>query len=342
MTLWSIPMCGIRGKRPLKVSKEWKPEFMNDSRLILNGESHQMLPTQFPGVYLSHCEYNGEEIESKFQGSFDFQYLSIYLPTTYCEIIIDDSKWQAPIMPDYPHHNEQQKLQTVMFAGATLIQALRLIGFNQFISPCILKNGTISLAKNCEESSIELFPHQGFVIPMPPPVGNKTNLSEEDYNWLLYAHSVLYNLSYETDLTPVFSAIDYCYQDMPPRAKMTIIWAAIEHLVKPNPEKIRFGIRSRSAMLIGRTDEEIQLLYKQIGNLYGKRSAATHGRKFTYNKGLEINLLENQRLVEDLESLSSSYKLLCEILIKIIDRESMYSELELQKLEDEFQEKFPQ
>ena len=105
---------------------------------------------------------------------------------------------------------------------------------------------------------------------------------------------------------------------------MTIIWAAIEHLVKPNPEKIRFGIRSRSAMLIGRTDEEIQLLYKQIGNLYGKRSAATHGRKFTYNKGLEMDF-ENQRLREDLVSLSSSYKLLCEILIKIIDRESMYS-----------------
>ena len=130
VTLWSIPMCGIRGKRPLR--EEWKPEFMNDSRLILNGESHQMIPTQFQGMYLSHCEYNGEDIESKFKGSFDFQYLSIYLPTTYCEIIIDDSKWQAPFMPDYPHHNETQKLQTVMMAGATLIQALRLIGFNQF------------------------------------------------------------------------------------------------------------------------------------------------------------------------------------------------------------------
>jgi hypothetical protein len=128
---------------------------------------------------------------------------------------------------------------------------------------------------------------------------------------------------------------------MPLRAKMSLIWAGIEDLLKSNlSEKgIKFGSRSRGAMLLGRSDEEIEILFKQIGNLYDKRSAATHGRKFTYTTGLNIDH-KDKRLHTDLLSLRSSYQLLCEILIRIIDQGSLISEADLLNLEKQYSDRF--
>ena len=338
MTVWSIPLTGINGRRPL--NEEWKPAYKHDTRIILDGESLEVIPLpHFAGMSLCHYEYQGEDIQSKFRGEYDFINLMPHLPTTYCEIIIDDSFWKPPFMPDYPSHNDTLKLQTVMMAGTTLITALRLIGFNQFIAPCFLKNGTLSSAPNCDEQTIEFFPQHPFLLPMPLLEVSKARLSRVDFEWVCKAHLTLYRICFTHDLSPVMSAMSYYYHDMPARAKMTLIWAAIEDLLKPNKSSIRFGIRARGAMMIGRSDEEIEMLFKQIGNLYGKRSAATHGRKFTYNQGLNINS-ENKRLQTDILALRSSYQLLCEILIRIVDRKSMFSDSELLQLEEQYKEKF--
>jgi len=339
MTYWSIPLTGIRGKRPRNA--EWKNAYKHDTRIIVDGDCPSVINLpDFPGMSLCHYEYNGEDLTSKFQGNYDFNYLLPHLPTTYCEIIIDDSEWKWPFMADYPGHNEDQKLQTIMTASSTLVASLRLIGFNQFITPCILKNATLSTAVNSDEKSIEFIPTNAFLFPAPLLEVTKARISKSDFEWVCKSHITLHQMSYTVDITPAMSAMRYYYQDMPTRARMTIIWAAIEDLLKPKGDKIRFGIRARGAMLLGRTDEEVEILFKQIGNLYGKRSAATHGRKFTYMQGLKPNLSDN-RLKTDIRALMTSYQLLCKLLIKIIDRGSLFNELELQELEESYSEKFP-
>lgn len=340
MTIWSIPLTGINGRRPM--SEEWKPAYKHDTRIILDGVSLPEIPLpHFHGVSLCHYEYLKQDIQSKFKGEFDFLHLEPHLPTTYCEIIINDSFWKPPFMPDYPGHDDILKLQTVIAAADTLITALRLVGFNQCIVPCILKNGSLTSAPNCEDGSIEFYPHHPFLIPMPMLNKGKARLSRKDFEWVCKAHLTLYELAFTSDITPTMTAMSYYYHDMPPRAKMSLIWAAIEDLLKPGKSGIRFGIRSRGAMLLGRSDEEIEDFYKHIGKLYDKRSAATHGRKFTYNQGLEISP-DNDRLFEDISDIGTSYVLLCEILIRVIDKGSLITESELDELEEQYKKKFPE
>lgn len=340
MTYWSIPLTGIRGRRPR--TPEWKNAYKHDTRIIVDGDCPSVIHLpDFRGISLCHYEYNGEDLNSKFQGDYDFNHLLPHLPTTYSEIIIDDSEWKWPFMPEYPGHNEDKKLQTIMMASSTLVTSLRLIGFNQFITPGILKNGTLSTAVKCDEKSIEFIPINLFQFPAPLFAEDmkKARISKSEFEWVCKSHYILYELCFTENISPVMEAMSYYYQDLPPRAKMTIIWAAIEDLLKPKGNKIRFGIRARGAMLLGRTDEEVEMLFKQIGNLYGKRSAATHGRRFTYMQGVKPDLSDN-RLTTDLRALMTSYQLLCDILIKIIDRGSLFNELELQELEESYSEKF--
>jgi len=321
--------------------EEWKFAYKHDTRILLDDDCPPILPLpHIEGMMLCHYEYRNEDIQSKFKGEFDFLHLAPHLPTTYCEIIIDDSYWKHPFMPNYPEHNDEEKLVTVMNVSGTLITVLRLIGFNRCITPCILKNGSLSAAPNCEDGSIEFYPHHPILLPMPMLNEGKARLSREDFEWVCKAHLTLYRLFETNDLTPSMTAMSYYYHDMPLRAKMSLIWAAIEDLLRPGKSGTRFGIRSRGAMLLGRSEEEIEDFYKHFGKLYDRRSAATHGRKFSYNRGLSITT-DNRRLEADLDALGTSYVLLCEILIRVIDKGLIFTDSELNELEEQYKEKFP-
>jgi hypothetical protein len=176
---------------------------------------------------------------------------------------------------------------------------------------------------------------------MPLLNPGKVRLSEKEFRWVCESHLTLYQLCAENDFTPAMTGMTYYYHDMPQRAKMSLIWAGIEDLLKSRKSRTKFSIKSRCAMLLGRSDEEIGVLYKQIGNLYDKRSAATHGRKFAYNQGLSITP-GNTRLETDLGALGTSYVLLCEILIRVIDKGSLFTDSELDELEEQYKEKFPE
>ena len=343
MTIWSIPLTGIRGKRPW--DNDWKISYRHDTRMILEGDCLSLIPIpNFDGLSLQHYEYRGENLESKFSGKYDFEFLKPHLSTTYCEIVIDDEFWKPPFMPMYPFHNEVEKLQTVMAASGSLITALRLIGFNRFIAPCILKNSTLQKAKDCEKGAIQFFPHHPFHMPLPMLEESKARLSNKDFLWVSEATITLYQLIFTHDFTPTMTALSYYYHDMPQRAKMSLIWAAIEDLLKPKRTKsqgIRFGLRARGAMILGKNDEEICKLFVQIGNLYGKRNDATHGRRFAWNKGI-IPTPDNTKMETDMLALRESYQLLCKILIRIIDHGTLFTDSELLEFENEYKEKFPE
>jgi len=347
MTIWSIPLRGVRGKRPNPQIKglessveEWKKGFAHDTRPIIDGDCPSVIELpNLDGMTLCHYEYNGEDIAAKFSGEYDFAHLTPHLSTIYCEIVIDDSHWKGSFMPDYPKHNEIEKYQTVQTQAMAIITALRLIGFNRFIAPCILKNSTLKNAHMAGEGTIEFLPNHLFQIPMAFLEGSKSRITKKELAWVCRAVRTLNHLYFFDDLTPVMTAMSYYYDDIPSRAKMTLIWAAIEDLLKPNQGKIRFSIRARAAMMIGTSDSEIKDKFKQVGKLYNKRSAATHGRKFTWAYGLE-DISKNKRLLDDMESLIKSYKLLCDIFYCIVDRGAKFTNLELSSLEEEYIKNF--
>ena len=349
MTIWSIPLRGIRGRRPNPqieglqfTGQKWERGFVHDTRPIIDGDCPPVveLPT-LDGMTLCHYEYKGEDIAKKFSGEYDFAQLMPHLPTIHCEIVIDDSFWKAPFMPDYPGHDEVEKYQTIQAQAMAVITALRLIGFNRFIAPCILKNSTLKAAPMAEEGTIQFLPNHLFQIPMPYLENSKSRITKKEFEWVGRAVRTLNHLYFFGDLTPAMTAMSYYYDDAPHRAKMTLIWAAIEDLLKPNQKTIRFSIRSRAAMMLGKSDKEIKEKFKQLGKLYNRRSAATHGRKFTWAFGLK-DIPKNKRLKEDMGSLSQSYQLLCDILYCVVDRGAQFTESELSKLEDRYKENFPE
>ena len=62
--------------------------------------------------------------------------------------------------------------------------------------------------------------------------------------------------------------------------------------------------------------------------MYGKRNTATHGRRFTWSKGLEK--IPNN-VVEDMDSLVNSYKLLCDLFYTIVDRGNRFSDDDVER-----------
>ena len=357
MTIWSIPLRGIRGKRPhfelveqLFPDSEnsegnWKKSWIHDTRPIIDGacESRIEIP-HIQGISINHYEYNDEDLSAKFCSEFDFLHLMPHLPTIYSEIVIDDTFWKYPYMPDYPEHNDFEKYSTILGQSSSLITALRLIGFNRFIAPCILKNSTLKDALNCKDGVIELSMNHPFQIPMAlfPEGKSKSRISQQEMDWVGKAMFSLNRLFYEekNDFTATMTAMNYYYADIPPRAKMTLIWAAIEDLLRPKGS-VRFGIRSRSAMILGKTDGEIEGIFSSVGKLYDKRNSATHGKRFSWNYGIE-DILTNRDSQLDVFAVVHSYQLLCDIFYCIVDRGNRFSDAELQSFEEQYKEKFPE
>jgi hypothetical protein len=120
---------------------------------------------------------------------------------------------------------------------------------------------------------------------------------------------------------------------------MTLIWSAIEDLLRPK-DSIRFGIRSRSAMILGTTDNEIKEIFRLVGELYDKRNSATHGRRFTWARGIR-DIQNNIPAHQDFQALRESYQLLCDLFYCIVDKGERFSNDELSELEEQFKEKFP-
>lgn len=356
MTVWSIPLRGIRGKTPrFKLmddlfpdkanGEDWKKAYIHDSRPIVDEvwgtEIH--IPT-LQGISINHYEYKGDDISAKLSGEYDFAHMMPHLPAIFSEIVIDDSYWKAPYMPDYPHHNDSEKYSTINSQSGTLITALRLIGFNRCIAPFFLKNSTLKNALNCEDGEIELMMNHPFQIPMAafPPDKSKSRITQNELQWIGRAMRTMNRLFYEekNDFTATMTAMNYYYGDIPVRAKMTIIWAGIEDLLRPKGS-VRFGVRSRAAMILGRTNDEIEEYFSFVGKLYDKRNSASHGKRFAWTHGIE-DILKNEDAQLDLLALMDSYQLLCDIFYCIVDRGNRFSDEELLSLEEQYKEMFPE
>ena len=120
---------------------------------------------------------------------------------------------------------------------------------------------------------------------------------------------------------------------------MTIIWAGIEDLLRPKGS-VRFGIRSRAAMILGKNKDEIEEYFSFVGKLYEKRNSASHGKRFAWTHGIE-DISKNEDALLDLFTLMKSYQLLCDIFYRIVDRGNRFSDEELLSLQEQYKEMFP-
>ena len=168
MTIWSIPLRGIRGKKPRDYLTEqtdklfkkkrplyWKKEYVHDSLPIIDGLILEKVEVPYHrGISIIRYEYKGEDLSSKLSQKDNFHHMMPHLGTIFSEIVIDDSFWKYPYMPDYPNHNDFEKYQTVIMESNCLITALRLIDYNRCFAPFLLKNSTLNGLGSCKERTV--------------------------------------------------------------------------------------------------------------------------------------------------------------------------------------------
>ena len=333
-------MTGIRGNRPL--DPEFQPEYMLDSCLTIDNQPGIIPVPTFPGVFFVPYMRKGSVVE-KFRNPLDFPHFVIHEPSTFCELVIDDSEWHNPeFMPDYATHSVLEKQATIQNVAHSLFTALRLCGFNHFINSVILIGSTLNELHLAEDGSVFVQPFHPISHPMAALHPPKETLTSEEYAEVLQIHSVLYNLLYEADFTPATTALSEYYNDSAPRTKMVIIWSGIECLVKAPMTGLRRGLRSRIAMILGNNDEEKRDIFLRVGKLWASRCAATHGEEFAKIKYSqpESSAFERNTL-KHIQDMMESYEFLQSLLWEVIRREKVYSAEELEKMQTDFFEQFP-
>jgi len=357
MAIWSIPLRGIRGKKPRNYLSEqidklfsgkrrvyWKKEYVHDSLPIIDGIVIEEIDIPYhQGISIIRYEYEGEDLSSKLSDKDSFQHMVPHLGTIFSEIVIDDSFWKYPYMPDYPNHNDFEKYQTVLMQSSCLLTALRLIDYNRCFAPFLLKNSTLNGLGNCKQGTVEVLLNHPFQIPMAvfKPERSKARLSTKEMQWVGKAMLTMNQLFYEerNDFTTTVNAMSYYYADLPPRPKMMLIWSAIEDLLRPKGS-IRFGVKRRFAMILGKNDNERKKIHDQVDELYYKRNSATHGKRFAWSHGIE-DMARNENAQNDMNALIESYQLLFYLFFQIIDRGGRYTDKELLQMDDEYEVKFP-
>lgn len=354
MVTWSIPLYGIRGNRPqydfdklfaqidgyIPKRKEWKREYIHDSLPILDGESIKSVKIpNHEGIHLVRYDYDEVDFSKKLAYPNNSRHMLPYFENIHCEIVIDDSLWKGDYMKDYPSHNDIEKYQTVMMQAGCLITSLRLIGFNRFVVPFIIKNGCLNDLDSVDDGSLQVYFQHPFHIPSAVLRNSKSRITTQDLDWIGRSVSVLNYLFYFDDFTTTLESMNYYYGELPVRAKMMLIWSAIEDLLQPK-KFIRKRVRTRSAMILGKNNDDRKRIYDYVGELYDSRNSATHGRKFSYAYGLE-DIPKNEQLQNDGMSLINSYQLMCDLFRKIVDRGSRYSEKELEEMDSKYERLFP-
>lgn len=346
MTVYSFMMTGIRGNRPL--DPEFKAEYMFDSFLTVEGNDDPIIsvPT-FPDVFFCPFLPKGSTVD-KFVNQWDYPHFAIHLPNTFCELVIDDSRWGDPeFMPDYASHNEREKWDTVKTVASSLIIALRLCHYNRFINSMVLVGSTLNNLHLAPDKSIKLYPFHPISHPMCPFMEDisrsKITLTNDDFKQVIATHLKLYKLMYTADFEPVTIALGEYYNDSHPRTKMVIIWSGIECLVKPPSVGIRKALKTRISMILGKDREDKTRIFKKVAKLYDTRCHATHGKAFAKidysKKPTEVNIQDET--IEHLGAMMDSYEILEELLWKMIHNERMYDNEELELMQEEFISEFP-
>jgi hypothetical protein len=282
----------------------------------------------FPPLHL-------QGIYEKFKKREDYGKFAPHIEQTYCELIVDEKKWEDKIVKEgvrFAEVSEEEKIGFINGAVSILLTLINLRGCSLFIVPLMIHNSSFRDLHKVDDSSISahFFPGQNLIQPMLPPT-IPYYLNQEDIEWIMNHHFALGKLFHEGKMEFIIDVFDtMCYPN--PKVQLVLIWAAIEAIIKPEKNEakrtgLRHSIRSRCSMILCDSLEEQGKMYEKIGTLYDLRSDTVHGK--------DLSLGEIQE--DDVIGLVDSFSLLKDLLISIIEKGSIPTKKELGALQKEYE-----
>ena len=279
----------------------------------------------------------------------EYPHFAIYQKLIHCEIVVDDKNWSA-LMPDYSGHDESARFTTIRLAIETFIWLLKLRGFHHFHTPIMLEGSSVRDLRSAEDGSVRI--HSLYHRPMSVPMSSmfaafgSDSITPEDLEWTLENHLTLYNLFYESkNFQAVANALRNLSTDVEVETKMGILWAAIEHIVKPGRDSIRQSISKRAAMLLhGRGAHpgmDPEMIYKEVRAFYDYRCDVVHGIRpliGDWNSISRGNVSEEDR--RSIDVMQGTFNVFRLLFIGIIERGSFYEKEELEILQKRYDDEY--
>jgi hypothetical protein len=289
----------------------------------------------FPPVHLTG-------IFEKFKSEDDYGKFAPFRDRTFCELVTDEKNWMDHEDSEglkFSELSEDEKMHQIHKAAQTLILMIRLRGMSQFIVPLVIHGSSFSGLKNCADSSItvDFDANQSLIFPLPTPQ-EPYFLDTEDIDWILRYHQNVMRMNEARGLEFLFDL--FSILNFPsPSVQVVQIWGAIEAIVKPKRYHkrrtgIRHSLRSRCAMILEDEENRQKNRYDSIGELYDFRSEIVHGIR-------SFSVVDAAEDPESVELMFKSFTLLKELMISLIEAESMPSKQKLENLQIEYERIHP-
>ena len=279
-----------------------------------------------------------EGVLEKFKERSDFGKFAPFRDEIWCELVANEKDWgllQDDQGEIFSNLSAEERIRVIQGHADAMFLLFRLRGMTQFTVPVELHGSSFrNLSKQQDGSVMAKFRFsQAILFPVIGPSIPKL-LDEEDIEWILNHHLTVLQMNQSGDLNFLLDLFDVI--NFPnPTIQLVQVWAAIESIVKSQSSKTRHSIRSRCAMLLSESKQEICQLYTHIGKLYDFRCAVVHGTE-DFSMGKYLNGLQGTEIVNETKLLFDSFSILKRLLIKVIEKGEMPDSKQLKALQDNY------
>ena len=245
-----------------------------------------------------------EGVLEKFKERSDFGKFAPFRDEIWCELVANEKDW-GMLQDDqgeiFSNLSAEERIRIIQGHADAMFLLFRLRGMTQFTVPVELHGSSFrNLSKQQDGTVMAKFRFsQAILFPVIGPSIPKL-LDEEDIEWILNHHLTVLQMNQSGDLNFLLDLFDVI--NFPnPTIQLVQVWAAIESIVKSQSPKTRHSIRSRCAMLLSESKQEIRQLYTHIGKLYDFRCAVVHGSE-DFSMGKYLNGLQGTEIVNETHS----------------------------------------
>ena len=279
-----------------------------------------------------------EGVFEKFEEQSDFAKFAPFRDEIWCELVANEKDWgmlkddQGEI---FSNLSSEERIRIIQAHAHAMFLLLRLRGMTQFTVPVELHGSSFRNLREQQDGTVmaKFRFSQAILFPVIGPSIPKL-LEKEDIEWILNHHLTVIQMNKSGDLNFLLDLFDVI--NFPnPTIQLVQVWAAIESIVKSQISKTRHSIRSRCAMLLSESEQEIRQLYTDIGKLYDFRCAVVHGNK-EFSMGKYLNGFQGTEIVNETKLLFDSFSILKRLVVKVIEIGEMPDSKQLQALQDKY------
>lgn len=189
---------------------------------------------------------------------------------------------------------------------STIVALLRIY-VNPKITAPVLSNISFASAAKAADNEILLTPYESNEVCYSIVKSNDHSIETSELDWIKDNWKNARNLTYESpELQLCFDAMTYSFFTKNPTSALVSIWGALEALFSPAKAELRFRVSALIASFLEDPGKDRVNRQKQIAKLYDARSKAAHGTS-----------------KKDLDAYVNSMQLLREVIIKIIESNSI-------------------